>query len=130
MSTTTTNIITTLVVLLANKCDAVSLSNKDQVAALLLQSLQLADHLYVLNESLRNCPGAYWRCDPDVAARMEAKRPKRDLSGAHECGSTDKTRSFSQGYLGPAMQGGRRMPLCNTCGAKYHRDAGNEFVSK
>jgi hypothetical protein len=127
--------ITALATSFAANCSSYSdgTITKDQVAALLLQSLELADHLYALNESLRVCPGAYWRGDAQVAARMSAKRARP--GGAAGCGSTDKTRSFSQGYLGPALPppeggGGRRLPLCNTCGAKYHRDAEKQFVSK
>lgn len=80
--------------------------HKDEVAALLLQSLELANQLYALNEALRPCPGAYWR--PSTSGQ--------------ECGSTDKTRSFTQGYLGPAVQSVRRLSVCNTCGTKYQRE--------
>lgn len=76
--------------------------DKDTVAMAALAAQTLADQLSTLNDELRVCPGTYWRDAIVTAPHTPAPMHK--------------------GYRGPPRESGETATLCDTCGAKLHRD--------
>jgi len=106
------------------------------VVGMTMSAIWMVDMLQTMCLRTRECPGRYWRGNPEVVARITTARSekKRKHTGPIEVGCTAKTPKFIHNYKGPSDGRDGEFPitpiLCDTCGASLLADRRDGYLNK